>query len=1501
MAVRLWRWAAALLAAFAFLPGGALAADEDVRSELLKRMPEDSPLRFEVPFSVMWSWQRDASWPKASALPPEPFFFGAIEHRISETAKGVDFGTIVELRVLARKGAQVPILPAAVAWKSVTVNGRPATMRKDAGGKWLVLDATGPGEFRISASSSLPASAFPADGELAMPSARGVPTTVRFDSPAARLVRVSGSPIPIAGEEGQGTHGLVGTTVEGGVVRAVWEPLRPIADRAPLLSARSLVAWRIRDAAHEVRARVDLEIAGGPAAAIRLDLPEGFDRLEVTGPDVRSHRAGASGAEVFLRGAILGRTRIGISCEVPRATRTGKVSMPSFGVSGASMRGGILAVAHQGEGVLLESDGAPGEPMALFDLPDDAKMLSAGTPAFARAFGSGGIRGEAEIVRMDELAVRETIIDEARVETFLAPFGGLVQKVVYEMRNGVRPFLGIFLPEGAILLEARVSDLPVRLARGEGGRILVPLAKSTQTIEGLVSFPVEIVWAMKTPPLSRKGTLAIPLARADVPAAYATSETYLPEGFAPRSWAGGLSPVDRYARETATVSLDYARAYRDPDWKADEKPSIDPKAAARELARNYWLLGDEAYRAGDIAEARRNLDRAASLEVDSPDVRNAKRLLSNIEVATGRRSVKEREQRALAEQAKTEIRQKSEGLANRQREALSRAGQAAAAGRSAEAAAALEEAETATRELARRGALGEREKNAALESISEQRKPIERERETVAALQKQREELAEQVILKARKAGAVADKPRTYAEPPPGALDGVSLDEPRLPARTENVFEEELGRNLARSGGRSIVSGLNTPPKPKVRTRPAPREDLLGSYFGVLSPVSPAPPSASPIAASSSIDAGFISNRGPVKPEIRARTENAPDAARTESAQEEKARLQAEIYALQQAGESPEQAARIYYSIGAKSARLAGEREKAAGGATKPGLPPADSGMSEQSRKIFEEVTAETRRADARTEFIAQHYFQVGKQAYDSFDYVTARENLEKCLQLNPKHGEARRFLERSRANLGERHDETRLTAEQVAGEEQARNQAVVVEIENILVVGRRHYEKEEYKLAIEQFRRVKDRLRIVPWEMSVEGYRRQADQLIDDSIRLQSEKKARIEREQYPAAIRIAQREQEIEVRRLDPRIWDLATEARKAYGLKQYEKAEALSDDILKLDPYNSDASRMRDMAIEARHERDRLNVSLVDREEFEKEMEEKPAIPDVQMRFYDIRDVAQVPAVQFPGPAITMPVFGGADAEAGLSGGTGLGFDLGPEAGGDMFSGENLAQYIRDNIAAGRWGPGTSIAFRDGNLIINQEPDVQRQVVEYLNALRERVVRRVGLRTTVLPLSGEEAAAAGIVWKETDDALRFAVCDRAQAVTLRAMAQALGTPEGLSPPALETEAIVGVDASLPEGTEIRIQGASERALDILCQEQRIILPAGFVLLIADRAITMVQGGPPARHGETLAWPEPIVLPARFALPRTGRVFRFEKLLWNPEDVHEIRCDYRWKGGEE
>ncbi|MEK7271180.1 MAG: hypothetical protein AAB215_09610 [Planctomycetota bacterium] len=555
----------------------------------------------------------------------------------------------------------------------------------------------------------------------------------------------------------------------------------------------------------------------------------------------------------------------------------------------------------------------------------------------------------------------------------------------------------------------------------------------------------------------------------------------------------------------------------------------------------------------------------------------------------------------------------------------------------------------------------------------------------------------------------------------------------------------------------------------------------------------------------------------------------------------------------------------------------------APGDAPKTGVAAIDQGMSEQSRKILDEVSAETRRADERTEFIAQHYFQIGKQAYDSFDYVTAKENLEKCLQLSPKHGEARRFLERSRANLGERYDETRLTAEQAAGEEQAKTQAVTVELENYLALGRRHYEKEEYKLALDEFRRVKDRLRFIPWNVNVEGYRRQTDQLIEDTLRRQKEKEERIEREQYEIAIRIAQREQEVTVRRFDRRIWDLQTEARKAYRLKQYEKAESLCDDVLKLDPYNSDANRMRDMAIEKRHERDRLSISLIDREEFEKEMEEnreamiaytgiirypsnwdevlkrsatwrqftesteepwkqqiqsklqKPisfdfqntplrdvleflqgitgitmildasaaqaadqnitlkvdgmktenalnwvlrqaglryqlrdealfvtsaaaaATPeDVQMRFYDVRDLT-MGIVQFPGPAITLPVFGGADTEGATAGGTGLGFDLGPEAGGDMFSGENLAQFIRDNIAPGRWGPGTSIAFRDGNLIVNQTPDVHRLIVEYLNQMRSVRQLMVSVQARFITVRDDFLEDIGVDFRGSELALQ------------------------------------------------------------------------------------------------------------------------------------------------
>ncbi|NQT86468.1 hypothetical protein HQ560_06860, partial [bacterium] len=327
-------------------------------------------------------------------------------------------------------------------------------------------------------------------------------------------------------------------------------------------------------AAQQLTARVTVAIGGGKTDRLALTLPPGADRVRVTGPDVREARPDGNGMAVFLRGSIGGQTRLTVRCELPRGADVRR--LPGLGVSDGHWASGTVVVTNTAGGSEVLPEQADGlKPLALADVPDDARALLAGPTALAYTIAARQWSLAVDVVNLGEFALRESIADLAHYEVAFLDDGAFLCKARYEVRNRARQFLRVQLPPKAIVLLARVNEKSTPLSPVPGGTDawLLPLVRSTASVEGLVSFPVEIVFTARTAALARRGALTLPLPRIDLPIAYAWANAYLPEGMTVSRWAGPMKAVDQFSSESATASLGYGRGLAAEGYKGMAKPT----------------------------------------------------------------------------------------------------------------------------------------------------------------------------------------------------------------------------------------------------------------------------------------------------------------------------------------------------------------------------------------------------------------------------------------------------------------------------------------------------------------------------------------------------------------------------------------------------------------------------------------------------------------------------------------------------------------------------------------------------------------------------------------------------------------------------------------------------------------------------------------------------------------------------------------------------------------
>lgn len=646
-------------------------------AEVLKRVPDWPGTQVEMPLSVYEKFIREIV---SGPVPPKPPEVAWIERATWGMQIGESEVIVAPVfDVVSLPGAPpqaVRVLPGAMAWRDATVDDRKIDLRQDKDG-WFYFDPPKSGRYRVAAKASIKRNAGAEGQRIVLATPKAAMASLSVESDEAWEVWCQGSPRPVVGGE-KGTRGTVGLAA-GESLAVAWHRPQPPVHREAHIEAGSRIGWTLGEGTHQVRADLHLRLWGGEVAELTVNLPPGADRVAIAGPDVREVQVQGTSARVFLRGAIVQRTRLGVAFESPRPA-TGRMVLPAFGVAGAAQRGGTLAIAGGAGGVLLELDSPGLVPMALADLPDETRGLLSAPAMYAYTLSGGAWEARVDLVGMSEFPVRETLADSALYTVLYRPDGHVMVKVIYEVRNRCQQYMQVALPHGAELVVARVAEQQKSLARGPGDTVYVPLEKSVLTTAGLISFPVEIVYLLKAEPVTKAGKFRLPLPRIDLPVAYARCALMVPEGMKVRGWEGVLRQVSAWSSEMANLEFQYGTGHLAAPPKPVKVPRLGQVpalgnlfGAAPELrpgtpdetgdfnravafesglqAKNLYRAGVDFYQRGKYAEAGELFGQLIQASPKSVEAENARRYLGNIDIARGK-DAGAKEDRALRATAK---------------------------------------------------------------------------------------------------------------------------------------------------------------------------------------------------------------------------------------------------------------------------------------------------------------------------------------------------------------------------------------------------------------------------------------------------------------------------------------------------------------------------------------------------------------------------------------------------------------------------------------------------------------------------------------------------------------------------------------------------------------------------------------------------------------------------------------------------------------------------------
>ena len=596
-------------------------------------LAESKRLRVSVPIAVLESYERSRFREAAATSPAAPV--DVVVSRWEAAVPVSDEEILVQLMITGTalnaspsEPARLRLFPTDVAYQDIRLDGEPCDPLST--NDWFEAVLPAPGTFRIEA--RLPTRVTKAGGNSRLRFHKGPSTVtlVKVDSDRSLDVRIDGAPNPILGSQEEGTHGFLAAG-SASHFDLLWKEHRKPAAREGMASITPSVAWSIGERTLSANALLEVAILGGKTDSVILNLPAGSDNVRVSGPDVKDHRLNGTGLEVFFGGAIGGRTKLQIAFDCPRP-RGDVVVCPGIGIANGRIdSGGWLLVANDAGGELLENDVGGLAPASALDLPREVAGLLAGKPLFVFKRGSRQPRQTFDLVTTTPFPMAGTIADRAEILCVIRPSGDEIARAHYSVRNSAGQYLRVRLPEGSSLLSVTVEEKPSQVSR-DGGLLLIPMPRSVQTLSGLVSFPVEIVYCRSADPLAGKESrlCALPVL-ADVPVAQVQATLMHPRRMRIADYRSVLTMTESFTEADGT-GITYGYGY------ANDTVVTAPEATVNlggDLAYNYYTVGYEAYKEGRLEEAEEYLSNVVDLHWMNGRAKDAQALVENIKLGRG--------------------------------------------------------------------------------------------------------------------------------------------------------------------------------------------------------------------------------------------------------------------------------------------------------------------------------------------------------------------------------------------------------------------------------------------------------------------------------------------------------------------------------------------------------------------------------------------------------------------------------------------------------------------------------------------------------------------------------------------------------------------------------------------------------------------------------------------------------------------------------------------------
>ncbi|MBL4688274.1 MAG: hypothetical protein JKY37_27050, partial [Nannocystaceae bacterium] len=296
-----------------------------------------------------------------------------------------------------------------------------------------------------------------------------------------------------------------------------------------------------------IHARVIWAMRRGSTKALAVRVTGLGDDLSVEGTDVAQWSRNGDTIDIALSAPVSTRTAIELRWTRPlRDATEASFAVPRIEPLNAFRTDASLQLARDGE-LEVVPDLATWNAVAASALPKWGRGLVQGTPtaAYQRSMATGDL-GTLALLRFVPVPGPAAVVDVAAYTIALTEQGRLLALAKYQIRNERAAFLRITPPKGTTIIGARIAGETALPGRAQDGTWLIPLKRSLETVDGLLSFPVELTLLGDSEAWTRRERRTLTLPRLDAPIAVSRITVYLPPRYRNRFGPGDGGVVEDF-------------------------------------------------------------------------------------------------------------------------------------------------------------------------------------------------------------------------------------------------------------------------------------------------------------------------------------------------------------------------------------------------------------------------------------------------------------------------------------------------------------------------------------------------------------------------------------------------------------------------------------------------------------------------------------------------------------------------------------------------------------------------------------------------------------------------------------------------------------------------------------------------------------------------------------------------------------------------------------------